>query len=66
MKVDIATHGRLGILNYINSLNIKDISIELLLFFDAIRSVMYIDKSFDRKLLSKILNFYVMEKINVN
>ena len=57
--IDLVNNGRSVLLEYICNLGMKKITPELILFFDAIRNIIFMDKFFDKKILSNLANYYI-------
>ena len=59
MPIDLISEGRLGLLEFLNSLEVEEISPEMILFFDSVRNLIYVDKDFNKLILSNIINNYI-------
>ncbi len=59
MPINLISEGRLGLLEFLNSLEVEEISPEMILFFDSVRNLIYVDKDFNKLILSNIINNYI-------
>ena len=57
--INLVDNGRKVLLEYICNLDKKKITPELILFFDALRGVIFMDRNFDKKILSNLANYYI-------
>ena len=64
--IDVLGKGRIAILDYLNSLDLKYITKEMILFLDACRMILKDSDSQNHQKISNILNYTIESKLYVN